>query len=196
MTKLHARCALALALLGSVAIWQPTSADALASFNRVLSKDIASPLASRLAALDTATAQDTSTVVLTLKEPSAPLLASLASIAIVPRSFEANKDGLQRSPVGSGPFKFKDWQPNSFIELSKHAGYWNKAQPKVDGVKFNIVPESATRQVGISSGQYDMLPNIDAATALQLRASRVSKSRRRSSSPTPWSGCTPRSHRS
>lgn len=252
MTKLHARSALAFALLGSVAIWQPTfanaqvlqlavdgspagldphlvtafnsaqivlgpiyegltgidknlhvvpglaqswqvsadgktytfklvdsatfhdgtkveAADVVASFNRVLSKDIASPLASRLAALDKATAQDASTVVLTLKEPSAPLLASLASIAIVPRSFETNKDGLQRSPVGSGPFKFKEWQPNGFIELSKHAGYWNKAQPKVDGVKFNIVPELATRQVGISSGQYDMLPNIDAATALQLK---------------------------
>ena len=36
-------------------------------------------------------------------------------------------------------------------------------------MKFNIVPESATRQVGISSGQYAMLPNIDAATALQLK---------------------------
>lgn len=143
--------------------------DVVASFNRVLSADIASPLASRLAALDKATAQDASTVVLTLKEPSAPLLASLASIAIVPRSFQTNKDGLQRAPVGSGPFKFKEWQPNSFIELTKHTGYWNKAQPKVEGVKFNIIPESATRQVGISSGQYDMLPNIDAATALQLK---------------------------
>ena len=145
------------------------AADVVASLNRVLSKDIASPLASRLAALDKATAQDASTVVLTLKEPSAPLLASLASIAIVPRAFETSKDGLQRTPVGTGPFRFKEWQPNGFIELSRHPGYWNKAQPKVDGVKFNIVPESATRQVGILSGQYDMLPNIDAATALQLK---------------------------
>jgi peptide/nickel transport system substrate-binding protein len=145
------------------------AADVVASLNRVLSKDIASPLASRLSALDKATAQDASTVVLALKEPSAPLLASLASIAIVPRAFETNKDGLQRAPVGSGPFKFKEWQPNGFIELAKHGGYWNKAQPRVDGVRFNIVPESATRQVGISSGQYDILPNIDAATALQLK---------------------------
>ena len=45
----------------------------------------------------------------------------------------------------------------------------SKGLPKLDGVKFNIVPESATRQVGISSGQYAMLPNIDAATALQLK---------------------------
>ena len=37
------------------------------------------------------------------------------------------------------------------------------------GLKFNIVPESATRQVGVTSGQYALLPNIDAATALQLK---------------------------
>jgi peptide/nickel transport system substrate-binding protein len=141
----------------------------VASLNRVVSKDIASPLASRLAAMDKAMAKDTATVEVTLKEPSAPFLTALASIAIVPKAFEANKDGLQRQPVGTGPFRFKEWQPNSFIELSKHAAYWNKTQPKLDGVKFTIIPESATRQVGISSGQYAMLPNIDAATALQLK---------------------------
>jgi peptide/nickel transport system substrate-binding protein len=146
-----------------------TADDVVSSLNRVVSKDIASPLASRLAAMDKATAKDASTVEVTLKEPSAPFLTSIASIAIVPRAFEANKDGLQRQPVGTGPFRFKEWQPNSFIELSKHAGYWNKAQPKLEGVKFNIIPESATRQVGLSSGQYAMLPNIDAATALQLK---------------------------
>ena len=31
------------------------------------------------------------------------------------------------------------------------------------------MPESATRQVGLASGQYALLPNIDAATALQLK---------------------------
>jgi peptide/nickel transport system substrate-binding protein len=145
------------------------AADVVSSFNRVLSPAIASPLASRLAALDKATASDARTVVLTLKEPSAPLLTALASIAIVPRAFEGDKDSLQRTPVGTGPFKLKEWQPNSFIALEKHAGYWNRGKPAIDGVKFNIVPESATRQVGLTSGQYSILPNIDAATALQLR---------------------------
>jgi peptide/nickel transport system substrate-binding protein len=145
------------------------AADVVSSLNRVISKDIASPLASRLVAMDKAEAPDAATVVVTLKEQSAPFLAALASIAIVPRAYEANKDGLQRQPVGTGPFKFKEWQPNGFIELVRHDGHWNKALPKVDGVRFNIIPESATRQVGLASGQYAMLPNTDAATALQLR---------------------------
>jgi peptide/nickel transport system substrate-binding protein len=146
-----------------------TAEDVVASLNRVLSKDIASPLASRLAAMDKAEASDAATVVVTLKEPSAPFLTALASIAIVPKAYLANKDALQRQPVGTGPFRFKEWQPNGFIELAKHDGYWVKGQPKMDGVRFNIIPESATRQVGLSSGQYAILPNIDAATALQLK---------------------------
>lgn len=145
------------------------AADVVASLNRVVSRDIASPLASRLAAMDKATAVDATTVEVALKETSASFLSALATIAIVPRAFEANKDALQRQPVGTGPFRFREWQPNSFIELARHAGYWNSDLPKLEGVRFNIIPESATRQVGIASGQYAMLPNIDAATALQLR---------------------------
>jgi peptide/nickel transport system substrate-binding protein len=143
--------------------------DVVASIGRVLAKEIASPLASRLAAVDKATAKDANTVEITLKENSAPFLTQLASIAIVPRKFEHDKDALQRQPDGTGPFRFKEWQPNGFILLEKQPGYWNAGHPRLDGVKFNIVPESATRQVGIASGQYAMLPNIDAATALQLK---------------------------
>ncbi len=145
------------------------AADVVASINRVKSPAIASPLASRFTAIQSASAIDPATVELKLSEPSAPLLTSLATLAIVPRDMEANKDALQRQPVGTGPFRFQEWQPNNFILLAKHTGYWRQGLPKLDGVKFNIVPESATRQVGVASGQFAMLPNIDAATALQIR---------------------------
>lgn len=143
--------------------------DIASTIRRVQSKDIASPLASRLSAVDTVTVIDPKTVEFKLKEPSAPLLTSLATIAIVPRSVETNKDILQKAPDGTGPFKFQEWQPNGFISLSKHDGYWQSGLPKLSGVKFNLVPESATRQVGLANGQYALLPNIDAATALQLK---------------------------
>jgi peptide/nickel transport system substrate-binding protein len=143
--------------------------DVAATVRRVLSKEIASPLASRLASVESATASDPQTVELKLKEPAAPLLSSLATIAIVPSEVETNKDALQRTPNGTGPFKFQEWQPNGYILLARHDGYWQQGLPKLSGVKFNIVPESATRQVGLTNGQYALLPNIDAATALQLK---------------------------
>ncbi|HEV2557933.1 MAG TPA: ABC transporter substrate-binding protein [Microvirga sp.] len=146
-----------------------TAEDAAASIRRVQSKEIASPLASRLAAVESASAVDAQTLEVKLKEPSAPLLASLATLAVVPKAFEANKEALQKTPVGTGPFKFQEWQPNGFILLGRHDRYWEAGAPKLAGVKLNIVPESATRQVGLANGQYQMLPSIDGATAMQLK---------------------------
>ena len=146
-----------------------TSQDVVSSLRRVQAKEIGSPLASRLVAVAEVNAVDPLEVELKLKEPSAPLLAALAGIAIVPHSMEANKETLQKTPIGTGPFKFEAWQPNNFILLSRNAHYHEPGKPKLSGLKFNIVPEAATRALGLESGQYALLPQLDAATALELK---------------------------
>lgn len=146
-----------------------TAEDVAATVRRVLSKDIGSPLASRLSAVDSVVVVDPQTVEFKLKEPAAPLLAALATIAVVPRSVEADKDALQKQPVGTGPFRFKEWQPNGYILLARNEAYRDKGLPRLEALKFNIVPEASTRQVGLANGQYTLLPHIDAATALQLK---------------------------
>jgi len=143
--------------------------DVAASMRRVQSAEIASPLASRISPIAGIEVLDPLTIRFTLSAPFAPLLSSLAGIAIVPAEVETDKEALQMAPVGTGPFKFVEWQPNGFIALEKFAGYREAGKPHVDGVKFHFVPEAATRQVGLTSGDYDMLPSIDPATALQLQ---------------------------
>ena len=143
--------------------------DAAASLRRVQSKDIASPLASRISPVTGIEVVDARTLKLTLDAPFAPLLSSLAGIAIVPAEYEAEKTALQQQPVGTGPFKFAEWQPNAFIRLETFAGFRDAGTPKVDGLVFRFVPEAATRQVGLVSGEYDLLPGVDPATALQLQ---------------------------
>jgi peptide/nickel transport system substrate-binding protein len=123
--------------------------DAAASIRRVLSKDIASPLASRVSPVAEATATDAQTLVLKLSAPFAPLLSSLAGIAMVPAEVETNKDGLQKTPVGTGPYKFVEWQPNGFLSMVAHEGYTGAVKPQVKDVKFHFVPEAATRQAGL-----------------------------------------------
>ncbi|MBC01637.1 MAG: ABC transporter substrate-binding protein [Rhodobacteraceae bacterium] len=147
-----------------------TSADVAASLKRVMDEATGSPLASRLAAIDTIETPDDTTVVVKLKAPSAPLLSSLTTIAIVPAKYAGDTETLQRAPDGTGAFKFVEWQPNVAIRLEANDGYWQDGLPKLEGVNFNIVPEAATRQVGLTSGQYHMLPNTDAVTALQMQS--------------------------
>ncbi len=143
--------------------------DVVASIRRVLNQQIGSPLASRINMIENAAAEAPNRVVLRLSQPSAPLLTSLSTIYIVPRRMETDRESLQRTPVGTGPFRFQQWVPDTFISLQRHAGYWEQGLPRLEGVRFNIVPEAATRQVGIGTGTYQLLPNIDANTALTLQ---------------------------
>ncbi len=145
-----------------------TADDVAASMRRVQAEEMASPLASRISPISAINVVDDATIALTIDAPFAPILTSLAGIAIVPAEMETDKEALQQVPVGTGPFKFAEWVPNAYISLDAFDGYRDAALPKIDGVKFNIVPEAATRQVGLASGQYDLLPGVDPATALQL----------------------------
>jgi len=141
-----------------------TPADVAYSFERVLKKETGSPYASRLALVKSVSAKD-GTVIIELSDASAPFLSQLAVISIVP----ADHGDLQRQAVGTGPFKLTQWVPDTYLQLAKHDGYWEKGLPKLAGLKINIVPEASTRQVGISTGIYQFMPSLDASTAVALK---------------------------
>ncbi|MCZ4274155.1 ABC transporter substrate-binding protein [Maritalea porphyrae] len=144
--------------------------DVAASIRRVQAEKTASPMAASVMPITNIEIIDPLTIKLSLDEPFAPILSSLATIAIVPAELEADIEALQQKPVGTGPFKFVEWLPNNYIALEKFEGYREAGLPMLDGVKFNFVPEASTRQVGLTSGDYGILPGIDPATALQLQA--------------------------
>ena len=82
-------------------------------------KEIASPLASRVASVESATAVDPQTRRIEAE-------GAVRAAAVLARhhrdraaSVETNKDALQKTPVGTGPFKFQEWQPNGFILLAQ-----------------------------------------------------------------------------
>ena len=141
-------------------------ADIVASIARIRDPKTSSPYASRFAAVTTVEPDGDSAVRITLDQPSAPFLAQLASLAIIPA--EATQD-LARHPVGTGPFKFREWVPDTYIALDRNPAYWEQGHPALAGLKFDIVPEAATRQLGIQSGTYRMVPTLDAATVAALQ---------------------------
>jgi peptide/nickel transport system substrate-binding protein len=145
-----------------------TPADVVATIRRVLDPATGSPYASRLDMIADAAVTGDRQVTLTLKTPSAPLLSQLAAISIIPAAAATGGTDLQRAPIGTGPFALREWAPDTYLDLVRTPSYWQDGLPKLDGVRFNIVPEASTRQVGLTSGSYQMLPNIDAATALTL----------------------------
>ena len=142
-----------------------TAADVAASIARVRDARTGSPYASRFTAVTAVEPDGDGALTITLSEPSAPFLAQLATLAIVPPEAVAT---LARQPVGTGPFVFRQWVPDTFIALDRNPRYWAAGLPKLAGLKFDIVPEAATRQLGVAGGTYRMVPALDAASAAAL----------------------------
>ena len=61
--------------------------------------------------------------------------------------------------VGTGPFKFKSWEPGVNIVLAANQDYWGGA-PKIDEVVFKWVEEEATRIINLESGEYDLILGV------------------------------------
>jgi peptide/nickel transport system substrate-binding protein len=61
-------------------------------------------------------------------------------------------------PVGTGPFKFKEWVRGSHIVLERNPDYFRKDKIFLDRVVFQIIPDSGARQVALEKGEVDHIP--------------------------------------
>jgi peptide/nickel transport system substrate-binding protein len=152
---------------------QLTAKDVKATFDRIMNKTTASPKAKEFGSITAIETPDDSTVVLKLKEPTSPLLATLASGwgAVLPKSLIDSGHDFGSRPVGTGPFELKEWVRDSRIILQKNKNYWMKGHPKLDQITMHIIPERAVAIQGLISGQLDVAYLIDKDDLPLLEAS-------------------------
>lgn len=103
---------------------------------------------------------DDSTIKLVLDKPFGAMIASLAhpgAMMISPAALEKYGKDIDRNPVGTGPFKFKDWKADT-LEVVKNDNYWKQGLPKVDGVTIRSVPESGARFAMLQTGEVQYVP--------------------------------------
>jgi len=102
-------------------------------------------------------------VSLKLKYPDASLPAVLsdrAGLIVSPASVKAAADGnVDRAPVGTGPFKFIEWQDNTLIKVEKNTNYWGDA-PYLDAIDIRIVNEFNTAVRTVTAGESDIVLNM------------------------------------
>lgn len=64
------------------------------------------------------------------------------------------------SGMGTGPFKFVEWQSGSHVLLEKNENYWKEGQPKVDEIQFQFVGENSTRLAKLRSGDIQLTNKV------------------------------------
>lgn len=122
---------------------------------------------------------DAYTIKMTLKQPNSEFLRRLAMGGSgTPRmiSPEAIKTygnaGIEEHPTGTGPFKFGERTVGVSTSLIKNAEYWDEKRiPKVDRIILRGVPEVATRELGLMTGEFDMIstPSPDSIEYLEAQ---------------------------
>ncbi len=133
----------------------PFDAEA-AKFNldRVLDPATRAPFRFLIDRITSVTVVDPMTIRLTTAAPFGPLLAHLTHSAIGMQSPTAiRRTGVDypRHPVGTGPFKFKEWVRGDRVSVTRNDDYWGE-KAFVDEVQFRVIPEDGARVLALEGG--------------------------------------------
>jgi ABC-type transport system substrate-binding protein len=60
-------------------------------------------------------------------------------------------------PVGTGPFVFKEWVPNSHFTATANPHYWRKGYPYLSSITFKPIIDPTSRVSALESGTIDIM---------------------------------------
>jgi len=76
------------------------------------------------------------------------------------KAFDANgKEWCRSHPVGTGPFKFVEWERDAYLKYEKFDGYWQKGKPYLDGIETRFIPDPATSSAIMQAKEADIWTN-------------------------------------
>ncbi len=127
-------------------IWKPMSGNV--AFSRI----------------ETAEATDDHSVVLTMSEPVSPefMMNSLGTHfgMVLPKHVYEGTDFRQnpanRAPIGTGPFRFKEWQAGQYLIYERNPDYYRAPLPMADRLIYRFEKSDANVAAVLESGQGDL----------------------------------------
>jgi len=92
-----------------------------------------------------------------LPKPFAPFLASMG-MGMLPEHILKGKDinssSFNQHPIGTGPFKFKEWISGDHVTLTRNEKYYG-GSPLLSSLVFKIIPDENSRLIALEAGEVD-----------------------------------------
>jgi peptide/nickel transport system substrate-binding protein len=142
-----------------------TSADVKYTYDTIIEKGY--PMSGYLRDVKEIRTPDDYTVEIELNLPAAsfiPLLAQASNWfgSILPKHLYEGTDWetgpCSTTPVGSGPFKFAEWVPDSHVVVEANDDYF-RGRPKIDTLILQHVPDTNVAVAMFQAGEFPYLPN-------------------------------------
>lgn len=137
-----------------------TAADVAAHFNRILDPAAKYVGLMFINPIKGAEKVDDHTVRFNLKHPWQPMRDIMSAFALgtfIPSAKAVAADTMNRHPVGTGPYRFKEWRGGDKVVVERNPNYWNKdAKVHFDEIVFKLLPDQQTRFAALQSGEIDV----------------------------------------
>ncbi|MEW6996675.1 ABC transporter substrate-binding protein [Colwelliaceae bacterium BS250] len=104
-----------------------------------------------------------------LATPFAVILSKQYGEQLLAENNLKNLKNLDDLPIGTGPFKYKEYRNNSIIRYLKHEHYWRR-DVAVEQLVFNITPNNTGRLTKLLTHECDVIAYPIAADEIRSRA--------------------------
>ncbi len=137
-----------------------TSADAEFTYRMIMDETVASPRRPNFELVASVATPDEHTFVVNYRKPYSSALISWGMDVLPQHILEGQStswwaQNFNRSPTGTGPFKFSDWRSNEYIELVRNDEYY-EGQPHLEKVVIRPIPDQVAMRLAFQTGQVDL----------------------------------------
>ncbi|MBI4082104.1 MAG: hypothetical protein HY423_05780 [Candidatus Lambdaproteobacteria bacterium] len=108
------------------------------------------------------------------KGPYPGLLLTLYRAFVVPPKYwkEAGKNAYNLKPVGTGPYKLREWVKDDRLVMDKFADYWGTVPGGIDRVTWRPIPDDTARVAALETGECDLIGNMPVTAVRRVEGNR------------------------
>ncbi len=136
-----------------------TSKDVKFTYETIIDNNTPTAYDSDFRIIEKVETPDDYTVKIHYKYPYAPALSSW-TMNILPehklKGIPITKSDLQRAPIGTGPYKFKEWKSGHSITLEAYENYY-EGRPNLDRYTMKIIPDTSTMFLELLNKNIDLM---------------------------------------
>lgn len=137
-----------------------TARDAAFTYRAIMDDATASPRKPDFDLILKVETPDEHTFRVTYRKPYSPALGSWM-ISLLPSHLLEGKpqswwtQNFNRTPVGTGAFRFAEWKTNEFIRVERNPDYFDAPGPWMDGIAYRFMPDQLTLRLAFETRQVD-----------------------------------------